>query len=415
MADVDLSYNQQLLLNVIPRITAGMSCCCALHMVVTILKSPFYRGRMYHRIMLGCAANIILLNIMQLWGPSAVPEGTEGFLGARGTTQTCSAQGFIYQLSFIVPSYYAALSLLSYLSMRQKFQVSNNQCIEKYIHIGVYIFPITSASYLLALEAYNPAVRDCYLMSMPRGCGGDPSSADYIECTRGPNNIGHLIKIFYALPAVLLVSIPTVVMIVLIYQLKSRYRSTRSNSSINAAQLVASSAAKQSGVYLAVIYWTYFFRALDAGLFMGAEISVFPINLLANSIEAMQGVWVWMAYWYFRTGDPTRTEESQNTPPRPNFSSSLGFTLQTMKPAFSIFDGGSIDADSPWSKFLADDQGEDEEYQKDCGEYTDKELGMEKSLSIHGSLCPHAEEVSAKSLSVYGNLSPHTEEESTSP
>ena len=389
MADVDLSYNQQLLLNVIPRITAGISCCCALHMVVTILKSPFYRGRMYHRIMLGCAANIILLNIMQLWGPSAVPEGTEGFLGARGTTQTCSAQGFIYQLMFIVPSYYAALSLLSYCSVRQQFQASYYQFIEKYIHIGVYIFPIASASYLLTLEAYNPAIRDCYLTSIPLNCGGDPSSTDYIKCTRGPNNIGHLIKIFYALPAVLLVSIPTAVMIVLFCRLKfcrlkrSHGATTTANSPSNnrhsrRSDHVAFSVAKQSGVYLAVLYWTYLFRFLDAIFLLAVEKWVFSINLLANTIESMQGVWVWMAYWYFSSEDLTtvREEKEAQSPAPPSRSNQKA--KGGLKPSFSIFDGSiaTADQDSPWARFFMDNEGEDEEYRRDCGEYTDKDVGM---------------------------------------
>lgn len=40
--------------------------------------------------------------------------------------------------------------------------------------------------------------------------------------------------------------------------------------------------------------------------------------------------------------------------------------------SFTIFDGGAVDSDSPWAAFLTD-EGEDEEYILDAGEYSDSD------------------------------------------
>ena len=152
--------------------------------------------------MSGCAVATIGLNLVQIWGPAAIPKeygpNDEGhdhspyyhdYLGAAGTTATCSMQGFLYQVFMLaVPLYYVALSLLSWWVVRNKFRRIDpkNQFfgggIEKHIHIAVYAFPLCSAIYLLCVDAYNPVVRDCYVSNAPLGCipttgGEDPTTS----------------------------------------------------------------------------------------------------------------------------------------------------------------------------------------------------------------------------------------------
>jgi len=62
------SHREQVLLNVMPRFSALISLWCAILLITSILRSKYYRNRIYHRINLGCGLNIILLCVLKLWG-----------------------------------------------------------------------------------------------------------------------------------------------------------------------------------------------------------------------------------------------------------------------------------------------------------------------------------------------------------
>ena len=414
--DIDLTYEQQRWLNILPRVGAGISLCCSFYLVITVVSNPYYRKRIYHRIMAACALNIVVLNATSLWGSAAVPYDS-GLLGARGNTATCSAQGWLLQFSqFVVPSYYVALSLLSYFSIRHKFHVPEYQHIEKWIHVSVYIFPIASACYLLYLEAFNKVVIGCYVASEPIGCGDQSPEDEYIPCIRGPENIGQLQKIFLAIPSVLVVFIPTAVMLVLYLQVRSR----------PGGKQIAKSVAKQSGLYVLVQYWTYLFRFLDAALLLAVGEYAFGTNLLANFIESLQGLWTLCVYLYFRSAPPPSASEEgqasrdgerdghQNTRQYHNdmsisFKFGNGSTIlntssesmkaninsrygskelsqqqdSSTKERFSIFDGtNALDLDSPWARFLLD-EGEDKSYIEDShAEYDDTQFDIKAGIVV---------------------------------
>jgi hypothetical protein len=365
--EIDLSYSQQRWLNILPRIGAGISLVCSMYIVVAVVGNSYFRNRIYHRVMMACALNTIVVNLNQLWGSAAAPEDKD-LLGASGNTATCSAQGFITQLAFVIPSYYVALSLVSYFSIRNKFQASKYRYIEKWIHIGVFLFPIGSATYLLTLDAFNHVVLTCGLASEPVGCG---DQSDYeIECTRGPQNIGQIQKLFFILPIILIVFIPTIIMLVLYCQVRKQPGGKR----------VASSFAKQSGLYLFAQYWAYLFRSLDAALVFSFGEYVFATNLLANFVESLIGLWTMMVYLYFRTDDPSSRSnhnemsisfaKTENDGKSREFSVD-GSTLSISKPTCSIFDGNNVaDLDSPWAAFLLD-EGFDDDYGEDA-EYNDE-------------------------------------------
>lgn len=58
--------------------------------------------RLYHRLVLAMNISLLLVSFSWIWGPFAVPEGTEYYAGASGTVQTCTASG--------EPALYASLS-----------------------------------------------------------------------------------------------------------------------------------------------------------------------------------------------------------------------------------------------------------------------------------------------------------------
>ena len=383
MADIELTRKQQLTLETLPRVGAAISLCCSFSVVWTVLRSRYYRSRIYHRIMLGCVLNIIILNITQIWGAAAVPEGTPGFVGARGTIATCSAQGFLHQLMFVVPFYYVALSLLSLAAVQNKFQVHKYIWIEKWIHISVYIFPVCSSAYLLTIDAFNPAVRDCHFAGYPLGCGTKSGT----ECTRGPQNIDVYQTWLFAAPFLISLMLPALIMTILYIKVRRQPNGEK----------VANSVAIQSALYLLALYWTYIFRIVHSALVAKLNTFNYTLGILTGLIESLQGLWTLMVYWYFRSEDPMQVNKdlaeqspaasSQklrdkkklgNATEEDRGSSSTVKSKIFSRPECSIFDGtGVADSDSPWAAFLVD-VGEDDDYQR-TKEYDDTDIQMNET------------------------------------
>jgi len=130
---------------------------------------------------------------------------------------------------------------------------------------------------------------------------------------------------------------------------------------------------------------TFFFTAADYAIIF-ARGQILPVcNVIANTMRSLQGVWVYMAYWYFRSQDPTMQQqnyiEEKHRSGNPSNSNSSGklSNISTIRPDFSIFDGTNVEnSDSPWSKFLVD-SGEDASYEGEC-EYDDTDFGIHCSL-----------------------------------
>ena len=347
-------------------------------MVFTILRRKHYRTRMYHRIVLGCAVNIIVDAAFTLWGPAAVPRGTPHIPAARGTIGTCSITGFGHYASFfIVPLYFNAQALLAFASIRYKFQERTYQWMEKYIHIGVYLYPLGSGIYLLSLEAFNPIVMSCGFSSYPMDC-----SEDGIECIRGPENIAKLQWIFLSIPALMIVLIPTFLMISLVVWIRHQ---------IPRGRAIGKSVTRKIALYLAALYWTYFFRCIDAVIIFGKGEVLFASTLAANTNEALIGLWYLLVYLVLRTEDPAsvrvtgsltaKREKDRSKAGREDRQISMTTVtidqsqMRSFELGIGIFDGNCLDEDSPWSGYLT--TGVDEGYEKNDPEYTDHDYCIE--------------------------------------
>jgi hypothetical protein len=347
-------------------------------MILTILGNPVYRRRISHRLMLGTAISISALAIPQLWGTAAVPEGTLNVFGARGTEATCSALGFLHQFfGFSVPSYYAALSILAFLAGKNDYHLEKYAHVEKWIHIGVHLFPLLSAIYLLHVEAFNYSGHTCWIASKPLGCG-DGSD---VVCTRGPQNIRLYQWIFSAMPGMLLLLIPTLLMLAFYMDVRRRQHEIRIEVKV---------VVWQSSLYLLALYWTYSFSFINGVLIFAAKEHFFSMTLISSMVECLLGFWVLLAYLLRLRGPSSTQISSENeggsckVKPRvvrdqsattiSHSATSLSTarlddvdverTLQTVGPnrsddAFSIFDGTK--SSSKWSDFVFDGDSSDEE------------------------------------------------------
>jgi len=245
----------------------------------------------FDRIMLGLSVHTMLWGIVHLWGTAAIPYGTPGVYGARGNTTTCSAMGFLFQVSMVVPFYYIFLSCYSWVVvMHGNFDAKKYELIEVLIHIGVHVFPIASAVYLVATESFHSNGLYCWIVPSS-GCDGDE------ECNNPQEQHNHpktTLWIFGGIPAIFFVAVPTIVMgalTICVYLGK-----TKQPQSILTAGMVA----KQSFVYLGSLYWV----CLPLFVFYGVYNSNnYWIGLWVNAITGSMGLWFAIVYWYFSTED----------------------------------------------------------------------------------------------------------------
>ena len=392
--------SEQISLSIAGRTTGAISLVFAFYLIWTVVSSKYYRRRIFHRLMVGCAANIVVLSVNRLWGQAAVPENTPGFPLARGTQATCTTQGFITNMAMVIPLYYMALSILCYVAFQQKFQLSKKtlKYMEVSIHLGVYILPLATSSFLLSQEAYNPSWSECTYGSYPVGCGDQSSNGTV--CERGPQNFGDIARWLGGLQIGICFLFPTLIMAILYFKVRLLQGPQ--------GKQIAYSVAVQASLYLLALYWTYIPKFIFWGVTYKGDQYAFGVHLLNKIIEGLQGVWFCMAYYYFRSDPIQKLSSSANdvvagddgvgfgacdialscsertveeSAPRQqnvmnkgnggkNKADRSGGDTMMGRPSFSIFDGfdGAVDPESPWAKYLYDN-GEDDSYQGDCGEH----------------------------------------------
>ena len=364
------NWNKTQLLVVImtPRITSLVSVVCA-----CILAKRTYINRkknIYHRLNLAMSLHIILLGCCNIYGPLASPgpipttttttsttdslstsssttsttttssfssfsEYSNGYWWGTGygTTTTCSVSGFFSQIGYSVSFYYVILSVYSFIAVRQNFQMEQYNYIEKYLHIAVHIFPVTSAIYLLSIQAFNDtgSGSTCWISSIPFGCGSNdiivggnggnggggnnsssinddddfistPSNNNDMICTRGPQNIERISWLFAGLPSFFVLLFPTFMMLALYIEVKRKQQTI---------QLQATTVAKQAGLYLAALYLCYVFVFINKGFSIVANRQIFILQVLSGFNFNLQGVWFFCIYNYFHMKKTTKKNKQQ--------------------------------------------------------------------------------------------------------
>lgn len=351
MSNNDFTDRQLKILALAPRVAACISLLCAVHMGRFCWKS---RDRLYHRLMLCLSAHLVLFSIWTLYGSAAIPPDARTW-GGYGSIATCTAQGFFMQISLAIPFYYVCLSIYSFLAVRHRFDVSKYAWIEKWIHIGVHVFPIGSAFYLWHARALNPGISVCWIESVPYGCGTDD-----LPCTRGPDNIFLVALICAGLPAFVCLILPTTVMICL-------YRETKFTHNAQQTRMVA----HQAALYLCALYWSYVFNIINCCLWWVRNEQVFSTTLLSSININLLGVWILGIYLYFsnvpttptirphqdQTNNATKGDETSSQLQGEASSLDLGKPSTRQKNSFNIFDG--TNATGEYADFIYEGDSED--------------------------------------------------------
>jgi len=165
--------------------------------------------------------HLLVLGAFFIYGPAAIPISEANLLlDSSGTIATCTTQGFfIYVTSITSVFYYCSFSVYSYVGVLNNFNKAKIIWIEKYIHILVHIYPLSSGFYILSQKGFNDGgIGVCLINDSPLGCLDDPS----IPCERGPGS-RLMFFLFWIIPDILALLLPSIVMAVLFVRVRNRH------------------------------------------------------------------------------------------------------------------------------------------------------------------------------------------------
>jgi len=154
-----------------PKPFAALSILSSLFVIYYLMiRHPEKRKRMYHRLILSTFLCIMPISFVWFWGTWAIPADEPWVVAASGTSVTCSIQGFLYIIfALAFPFYYASFSVFAYVAFKNNFQEEKYVWIEKWIHIGAYLFPLTLAIAAVAKDWIHADVGICTLVG-PDDC-----------------------------------------------------------------------------------------------------------------------------------------------------------------------------------------------------------------------------------------------------
>jgi len=188
---------QKAVLSIIPHVTGTLSCLGSgfiIHDVLSNRKKTL--KRVFNRLMLSFSCYDMLVSACIALSTWPIPKGTPGVYAAVGSTQTCTAQGFILQLGVATPLYNCHLATYSMLVLNDIPESFITTRFEICAHIATAAFAFGTACAGLALRLYNSEGLWCWISAFPAGCDDES-----MECTRGMN--AHIyLWVFYCVPLV---------------------------------------------------------------------------------------------------------------------------------------------------------------------------------------------------------------------
>mmetsp|Transcript_8886 Transcript_8886/g.16349 ORF Transcript_8886/g.16349 Transcript_8886/m.16349 type:complete len:393 (+) Transcript_8886:88-1266(+) len=377
---------QQRALAYSPKPFGALSLFASIYVIRHLVRHPDKTKRLYHRLIGHMNVSIVVRSLAILWGNWAVPEGTPNVAGAVGTVQTCTVQGFLNIWTTVtVASYYASLSLCSFVSVKHKFKEEEYKWIEKWIHAFCVGIPLAFSVWMAATENINPLGSACYAAAYPKGCRTDPE----VSCERGSEQIDFALIIIAITQFIIFCIIPPCVMLALYAMLdksKPEYQPAGGMMKIieDARKRMLRDVLLQISLYLLAFWFTYIFNLIQFVVQKITGESPYNFWIFANTINYSQGTILMLVYFQLQRMTNLGVRSLPETPVcqgrnretdlqaiRSRASTRMIFdgvdTEQCKERAsFSIFDG-TPDQSSPWAKYI--DQVSDDEV--DVHEYRD--------------------------------------------
>eukprot|EP00579_Thalassiosira_antarctica_P033216 CAMPEP_0201999514 /NCGR_PEP_ID=MMETSP0905-20130828/6081_1 /ASSEMBLY_ACC=CAM_ASM_000554 /TAXON_ID=420261 /ORGANISM="Thalassiosira antarctica, Strain CCMP982" /LENGTH=404 /DNA_ID=CAMNT_0048555765 /DNA_START=124 /DNA_END=1338 /DNA_ORIENTATION=+ len=140
-------------------------------MYYILIRHREKQKRMYHRLILSTFVCIMPLSFCLFLGTWAMPSGSVPWVvGNSGTSVTCSIQGFIWAICIMAfPFYYASLSIFAYVAVKNNYKEEKYVWMEKWIHVGAYLPPLTLAIVAAVKDWIRPGLAYC-IIDIPGDC-----------------------------------------------------------------------------------------------------------------------------------------------------------------------------------------------------------------------------------------------------
>ena len=280
---------------------------------------------------IGMSIHLVIQGTFRMYGTAAIPAEfanvpMEYAPGASGTIWTCTVQGFFEFLCINTALfYYASFALYSCVAMAHNFNPAQYGYIEKYLHLGVHLYPVGAALAVLLAEGYNnTGYGFCSIASSPLNCGehevvtddaGDSTGTATAGCLRGPTTTQalHRYHTLDLLSNILVLVVPTVVMMVVTGQVRHRerhyHRTNRPHSSSSSSTTVvvelppciaARTVFLQSWIYLGPLYVTILPFLIESIIEYGTDRQIQYDFLMAGlMLFSLFSVFTLFMYIYF--------------------------------------------------------------------------------------------------------------------
>mmetsp|Transcript_34081 Transcript_34081/g.81957 ORF Transcript_34081/g.81957 Transcript_34081/m.81957 type:complete len:569 (+) Transcript_34081:488-2194(+) len=187
------TYTQQVVLAVIPKIAAVLSCFGSSWIMIEVLtdntdlRKP-KRRHPYHRLLFAMSLYDVLEGIFNFMSTWMIPKGTEGVAWALGNTATCSTQGFFLTLSVAVPIYNAMLSIYYVLVINYRVKDETlKKWVEPCMHLTAGCWAFFTAMYSATTGLINNANLWCWIAPLPSDCLDSWRYGPDGNCVRGDN------------------------------------------------------------------------------------------------------------------------------------------------------------------------------------------------------------------------------------
>jgi hypothetical protein len=186
------TFGQKVVLAVIPKISSTFSLLGSTWIMIEVITDKTQprpkRNHPYHRLLFAMSTYDVLESIWNFVSTWAIPRGTPGVVFAKGTTATCSAQGFFLTLSVAVPLYNAMLSIYYVLVINYRFSDETlRKWIEPSMHTIAGIWAFGTALYSAFTGLLNNANLWCWIAPLPSNCLDSWRYGDEGNCIRGDN------------------------------------------------------------------------------------------------------------------------------------------------------------------------------------------------------------------------------------
>mmetsp|Transcript_34684 Transcript_34684/g.60981 ORF Transcript_34684/g.60981 Transcript_34684/m.60981 type:complete len:393 (-) Transcript_34684:116-1294(-) len=337
-----------------------------------ICKERHKLKRLYHRLVLAMNFALLLLSFVSAWSPFAVPEGTPNFVGASGTINTCTAQGFIsVMLTMTVATYYGSLSLQAFMGIKHNFKEEKYQWIEFPVHGVAWCIPAALSTIVVVTENFNPEGGGCAIAKAPQGCEADPD----VPCQRGKDIDMVLYIVGFGMVFLYFIFPPSIVTAIYcwIKKIQKKVEGSRGMQQIreHARKQMIRSIANQISLYLFSFWFTFVPRMISFVYRILTGNIIYELLIFANCIFALQGFIMAMVYFTLQRLGTPKVECGP--------SSSAGLrreiTVHDIRSSvaerkakvgseetddrresyiFNIFDGAP-DEDSPWARYIVQD------------------------------------------------------------